>query len=163
MNITIERDGRGYALETHLWVPRPIDHVFEFFANAKNLEELTPPALRFEILTPDPIIMRRGLRLDYRLRLHGIPFFWQSEITVWDPPRRFEDSQRRGPYRWWVHEHSFVQDGGGTLMSDRVSYGIPGGLLVHTLFVARDLRNIFHYRAVRFRDLLGLKLEPERQ
>ncbi len=155
MNITIERAGPGYALEMHLRVPVPIDRVFEFFADARNLEKLTPPALRFEVLTPEPILMRQGLLLDYRLRLHGFPFYWQSEITVWDPPRRFEDSQRRGPYRWWVHEHSFVEDNGGTLMSDKVHYGVPGGALVHSLFVARELRNIFGYRAVKFRDLLG--------
>lgn len=156
MSVTIKRAGRGYALETQLRVPRSIDRVFDIFANARNLEELTPPALRFEILTPDPIVMRRGLLLDYRLRLHGFPFHWQSEITVWDPPHRFEDSQRRGPYRWWVHEHSFAEDGDATLMVDRVSYGVPGGRLVHALLVARDLRNIFSYRALRVRDLLGL-------
>ncbi len=156
MSVTIKRAGRGYALETQLRVPRSIDRVFDIFANARNLEELTPPALRFEILTPDPIVMRRGLLLDYRLRLHGFPFYWQSEITVWDPPHRFEDSQRRGPYRWWVHEHSFAEDGDGTLMVDRVSYGVPGGRLIHALFVARDLRNIFRYRALRVHDLLGL-------
>jgi ligand-binding SRPBCC domain-containing protein len=156
MSVTIRRVGRGYVLETSLRVRRPIDEVFEVFADAKNLERLTPPALRFEILTPDPIVMRRGLLLDYRLRLHGVPFRWQSEITVWDPPHRFEDRQRRGPYRWWVHEHSFVEDGDCTLMTDRVSYGVPGGRPIHALFVARDLRNIFHFRAVRFRGLLGL-------
>ena len=163
MSLTIKRDGPEYALEAHLRVPRSIDQVFDVFANAKNLEELTPPALRFEILTPDPIVMQHGLLLDYRLRLHGIPFRWQSEITAWDPPHRFEDSQRRGPYRWWVHEHSFVEDGDWTLMTDRVRYGVPGGRLIHALFVARDLRNIFGYRAVRVCDLLAVsKSEFER-
>ena len=152
----IERHGRGYALETQLRVRRPVDEVFAVFADAKNLEEMTPPALRFEILTPDPIVMRRGLRLDYRLRLHGIPFAWQSEITVWDPPHRFVDTQRKGPYHWWVHEHIFRADGDWTLVTDRVSYGVPGGRLVHGLLVARDLRNIFRYRALRLRDLLGV-------
>ena len=155
MNVAIERAGPGFALETRLRIPLSVDRVFEFFANARNLEELTPPALHFEILTPEPIVMRRGLLLDYRLRLRGFPFYWQTEITVWDPPHRFEDSQRRGPYRWWVHEHSFVEDNGGTLMSDKVHYGVPGGVFVHSLFVAPELRNIFTYRAVRFRDLLG--------
>lgn len=156
MKVTIGKDGWGYALETSLRVDASIDQVFAVFANAKNLEALTPPTLRFEILTPEPIVMRRGLLLDYRLRLHGIPFHWQSEITAWDPPSRFEDSQRKGPYRWWVHEHTFVSDGDGTLMTDRVRYGVPGGWLVHALFVARDLRNIFSYRAVRLGGLLGM-------
>lgn len=156
MDFTIERDGSGYALEMRLRIPASVDRVFDIFANAKNLEALTPPALRFVILTPDPIIMRRGLLLDYRLRLHGIPFHWQSEITAWDPPNRFEDSQRKGPYHWWVHEHRFLPDGEGTLMIDRVRYGVPGGWLVNSLFVASDLRNIFRYRAVRIGDLLTI-------
>lgn len=100
--------------------------------------------------------MRQGLLLDYRLKLHGVPFHWQSEITAWEPPHRFVDSQRRGPFRWWVHEHEFVADGAGTLMADRVHYGVPGGRLIHELFVARDLRNIFRYRAASIADLLGV-------
>lgn len=156
MSVTIRRDGGGYALETHLRVPRPIEEVFEIFAAPENLEQMTPAALRFEILTPRPIAMKPGLLLDYRLRLHGIGFRWQSEITVWEPPHRFEDRQRKGPYRWWVHEHRFVEDGARTVMTDQVKYGVPGGPLVHGLFVARDLRNIFQYRASRFCHLLNV-------
>lgn len=156
MSVTIARADRGNILETCLRIPRSIDHVFAVFADAKNLERLTPPALRFEILTSDPIVMQRGLLLDYRLSLHGIPFHWQSEITAWEPPRRFVDSQRRGPFRWWVHEHEFVEDGADTVMTDRVRYGVPGGRLIHGLFVARNLRSIFHYRAASIADLLGV-------
>lgn len=156
VSVTIARDERGNILETCLRIPRSIDQVFAVFADARNLERLTPPVLRFEVLTADPIVMRRGLLLDYRLRLHGIPFRWQSEITAWEPPHRFVDSQRRGPFRWWIHEHVFLEDGADTLMSDRVRYGVPGGRLVHALLVARDLRMIFRYRAAAFGDLVGV-------
>jgi ligand-binding SRPBCC domain-containing protein len=156
VNVKISPEDSGYLLETTLRVPRPLEEVFGVFSDAKNLEQLTPHALRFEILTPDPIVMKPGSLLDYRLRLHGIPIRWQSEISVWEPPRRFEDRQRKGPYRWWIHEHSFVGDDDHTVMTDRVKYGVPGGALVHGLFVARDLRKIFQYRANQFCHMLGV-------
>lgn len=156
MSVTISREGRGYLLATRQHVPRPLQEVFDVFANAHNLEEMTPPALRFEILTPDPIVMGAGLLIDYRLRLHGVPFRWQSEITAWDPPFFFEDQQRKGPYRWWIHAHRFVADSDGTLVTDQVRYGVPGGAVVNELLVAPDLRKIFEFRAEQLRRLLGL-------
>ncbi|KPK57158.1 MAG: hypothetical protein AMS21_11825 [Gemmatimonas sp. SG8_38_2] len=158
MSTKITSQDRGFLLESRVTVSRKREDVFDIFANAYNLEDMTPPALRFEILTPDPIIMRAGLILDYRLRLRGIPFRWQSEITVWEPPHRFVDEQRRGPFLWWIHEHSFADadEGGRTRVTDRVSYSVPGGAIVHTLFVARELRAIFNYRAKRLEALLRL-------
>lgn len=149
MSVRISRQGRGYVLEASTRVPCPRDEVFAFFADATNLDYLTPPRLRFEVLTPRPIAMHSGTRIDYRLRLHGVPMRWQSEITVWEPPERFVDEQTRGPYRRWVHEHRFRETEGETEVSDRVEYACPGGPLVHWLFVARDLRRIFAYRASR--------------
>jgi ligand-binding SRPBCC domain-containing protein len=124
----------------------PPDAVFPFFADARNLEALTPPWLRFEVLTPSPIEMRAGALIDYRLRIHGLPLRWRSEITTWAPPRLFVDEQRRGPYRAWRHEHRFTPDGGGTLVEDDVTYAVLGGALVDALFVRRDLDRIFRFR-----------------
>lgn len=135
-----------YTLTSELWLPKPVEEVFPFFADARNLERITPPWLHFEILTPDPIEMRPGTIIDYRLRLRGIPLRWRSEITVWEPPHRFVDEQRRGPYRLWVHEHLFSRHNGGTLARDVVRYSVPGGDVVHRLFVAPDLNRIFEYR-----------------
>ncbi|UCF19022.1 MAG: SRPBCC family protein [Gemmatimonadota bacterium] len=146
MALSIEKAERGYLLEARIWLPRPVEEVFEFFCDAGNLETITPPFLRFEILTPLPLTMRAGTLIDYRLRLRGIPVRWRTEITAWEPPTRFVDEQRRGPYRWWIHEHRFGERAGGTEMVDRVRYGVPGGPLVNGLFVARDLRRIFEYR-----------------
>ncbi|MGD2154896.1 MAG: SRPBCC family protein [Gemmatimonadales bacterium] len=154
MDLRISRIERGYLLEARTELARPLDEVFDFFANAHNLEALTPAFLRFEILTPDPIILRKGTIIDYRLRLRGIPVRWRSEISVWEPPHRFVDTQLRGPYRWWIHEHRFEPAGRGTLMTDRVEYGVLGGDIVHGLFVAPDLRRIFAYRAERVADLV---------
>ncbi len=146
MTINIERDGRGYVLTARVEVDRPLVDVFPFFADATNLNQLMPARLHFEVLTPSPIVMAEGFRIDYRVRPRGIPIRWQSEITVWDPPNRFVDEQRRGPYRWWKHEHTFKETDGRTTVADRVEYGVLGGALVNRWFVEPDLRAIFAYR-----------------
>ncbi len=128
------------------WLPRPMDEVFPFFGDAGNLQQLTPSWLRFKILTPRPIEMRPGALIDYRLRVHGFPLRWQSEITAWEPPFRFVDEQRRGPYRLWVHEHSFQSIGGGSLCRDAESYAVPFDILMHRLFVRPDIERIFAFR-----------------
>lgn len=136
-------------LRSELWLPRPLSEVFPFFADARNLQRITPPWLSFEVLTPAPIEMRPGARIDYRLRVHGVPLRWQSEITVWEPPYRFVDEQRRGPYRLWHHEHTFRENNGGTLCGDIVQYASRGGPLrpmIEALFVRRDVDKIFRYR-----------------
>ncbi len=135
-----------YEFTTSLWVPADIDRVFEFFSQAENLERLTPPFLKFRILTPTPVTMRVGTIIDYRLSLRGVPITWQSEITVWQPPSRFVDEQRRGPYRRWRHTHAFERRDGGTLVTDHVEYATWGGALVNALVVAPDLARIFRFR-----------------
>lgn len=146
MELSFGRSGRGHLLVAKTRISRSVEEVFDFFGNAHNLERLTPPFLRFEILTPDPISMRQGALIDYRLSLRGIPVRWRSEITVWEPNQRFVDTQVRGPYRWWVHEHRFEPADDGTLMTDRVEYAVLGGALVNYLLVEPDLRRIWEYR-----------------
>ena len=137
---------RLHLLEFEQFLPAPLEEVFPFFADARNLETITPPWLKFKVLTPAPIDMRPGARIDYRLRIRGIPIGWQSEITAWDPPHRFVDEQRRGPYRAWIHEHTFAREGAGTRVRDSVQYAAPGGELVRLLFVEPDVRQIFAFR-----------------
>src|SRR5690348_414160 len=119
-----------FVFESELWLPRPRDAVFAFFADADNLETITPPWLRFEILTSKPITMRPGALIDYRLRIHGIPIRWQTEIAEWSPPHRFVDIQLRGPYTLWHHTHTFEEQDGGTLCRDLVRYRPLGGALM---------------------------------
>lgn len=135
-----------HRLQTELWLPQPRERVFRFFGDPKNLERITPPWLRFEILTTPTIQISQGTLLDYRLRLHGIPVRWQSEITVWQPPRRFVDRQIKGPYALWVHEHRFADQNGGTIVGDHVEYAVVGGSLIQKYLVAPDLERIFDYR-----------------
>jgi len=138
-----------YILERTQVIPRPLEAVFPFFADAQNLESITPPWLHFRILTPLPIKMTEGARIEYRIRWRGVPWHWLTEITAWEPPHRFVDEQLRGPYSLWRHEHIFQQVGGETHMTDRVQYALrwgPVGKLAHALVVRRDLESIFDYR-----------------
>jgi ligand-binding SRPBCC domain-containing protein len=144
------------AREQHL--PGAPSDVFELFADALNLEPLTPPWLRFRVLTPAPIRMAAGTLLDYRLRLHGAPVRWRTRIEQWDPPHGFVDVQLRGPYRRWHHTHTFEPHRGGTLMRDVVRYALPLGplgALAHAAFVRRDLERIFDFRHAAVARLLA--------
>ncbi len=146
---------RIHELRCEIWLPRPLDEVFQFFADAGNLEQLTPPLLSFHILTPRPIAMRVGTLIDYRLRVRGIPIRWRSEITEWDPPHRFVDEQRRGPYRLWHHEHTFEEQDGGTMCRDLVRYAVLFDFIVHPLLVRRDVEQIFAFRQDTMRKLFS--------
>jgi ligand-binding SRPBCC domain-containing protein len=152
---------RDHRVETRLWLPRSRDDVFPFFADAYNLEQITPPWLRFSVLTPRPIEMRAGTLIDYRLRLHGVPLRWRTEIAVWEPPVRFVDRQVSGPYETWEHEHRFRDAGGGVVMSDRVDYRIRGGRLADWIgdhaVARRDLRRIFEYRRDALQARFGVR------
>ncbi|MFQ3593236.1 MAG: SRPBCC family protein [Gemmataceae bacterium] len=128
---------RIHTLQTELWMPRPLEEVFAFFSDAANLEELTPPWLNF-------------------------PIRWRTEITVWEPPFRFVDRQIKGPYRQWIHEHTFEAKDGGTLMRDRVDYAVPGWILeplVHAWVVGPDVQRIFAYREQQMRRRFGPPVE----
>ena len=137
------------TLHRRQWVPRPLDDVFAFFARPENLAEITPSWLGFRLLTPGPLVMRRGLEIDYRIRMLGWPIRWRSAITAYDPPHAFCDVQVRGPYRRWEHCHRFHADGRGTLVEDVVRYEPPlgpFGVLLDVAFIRRQLAAIFDYR-----------------
>lgn len=140
--------------------PRPRAEVFRFFEDAFNLNAITPAMLRFRILTARPIEMRAGARIEYALRVRGIPIRWLTRIEVYDEPRRFVDRQQRGPYRLWWHEHEFEEIEGGTRMTDRVRYITPlagrwAGRLLHDHWIRPDLERIFAYRRDTLAAMLG--------
>jgi ligand-binding SRPBCC domain-containing protein len=137
--------------QSELWLPLPPAELFPFFADAANLDALTPPWLHFRIVTPAPIVLREGALIDYRLRVHGLPLRWRTRINVWQPPHRFVDEQIRGPYRQWIHEHTFEACDGGTLARDHVRYAVPLDFLVHRWFVRPDIERIFQFRAEALR------------
>lgn len=151
-----------HTLRRTVTLAAPLERVFPFFADAGNLERITPPELRFRILSPLPIEMREGALIDYRLQLFGLPFRWRTRISRWEPGRGFEDEQLRGPYRLWVHGHRFRAVPGGTEMEDEVRYALPlfplGELALPV--VRRQLARIFDYREQRVCELFGAL--PER-
>jgi ligand-binding SRPBCC domain-containing protein len=143
------RPRRIHRLERSVRIARPIDEVFAFFADASNLEAITPGFLRFRILTPTPVALRAGARIVYALSLFGVPLRWRTNITEWQPGVGFVDEQESGPYAFWRHTHEFEGDGDGTIVRDRVDYALPLGPLgaaANALFVARTLARIFDFR-----------------
>lgn len=149
-----------YRLTCELKVPYRREQVFEFFSDAHELERITPAWLKFQVRTPRPVEMRPGALIDYKLRLHGIPIRWKTEISAWQPPFRFVDRQIKGTYRYWQHEHTFKEIEGGTLVRDRVEYGVPGGRLVHCLLVEKDLIEIFSFRQYAMWDIFEQEKVP---
>jgi ligand-binding SRPBCC domain-containing protein len=139
-----------YQLVREQVIPCSVDEVFQFFADAGNLEMLTPPWLNFEILTPGRIEMHAGTIIQYALKVHHLPVHWTTAISEWNPPHEFVDVQLRGPYILWHHRHKFQCLGNETRMIDEIHYRLPLGCIgraTHWLFVERDLRQIFDYRA----------------
>ncbi len=147
----------SYTIHREQWVPRPLDEVFQFFCDARNLELLTPAWLKFQVVTLPPEIAE-GVHIRYRLIWHGIPLRWTTEITRWNPPHDFEDIQLSGPYELWRHTHRFEERDGGTQMTDHVEYALPLGPLgriAHALQVRRNVEQIFDFRQDRIRQMFG--------
>jgi ligand-binding SRPBCC domain-containing protein len=138
-----------YLLERDQLIPRPLSETFDFFARAENLEKITPPWLNFRICSQLPIEMCVGAKIDYTIRLAGVPLSWQTRITTWAPERCFIDVQEHGPYSLWEHTHFFTPNESSVLMTDRVRYALPLGFLgraVNAVAVRSALAAIFDYR-----------------
>ena len=148
---------KTYLLERKQWISRSLSETFDFFARAENLGRITPPWLHFRIRSQLPIQMRVDARIDYTIRLAGIPLRWRTRIAAWEPERRFVDIQERGPYALWEHTHLFEPRKSGVLMTDRVRYALPLGWLgraTHALAVRAALASIFDYRYQTIRAIL---------
>ena len=156
----------GWRLSAVQSFAAPREEVFHFFADAGNLQAITPPWLHFHIVTPQPISLHTGALLDYRLRLHGVPIRWRTEISVWEPPVRFCDRQLRGPYLQWEHTHTFTEEKGGVVVQDIVDYRLPLGLfgrIAHAAMVKLQLLSIFRFRQREIARLFGVTLEQRQE
>jgi ligand-binding SRPBCC domain-containing protein len=149
-----QRDGT-FRLTIAVLLADTIERVFGFVTDVDNLETVVPPWLGLRLLTPRPIDMGVGTRIDYRLRIHRMPVHWESEVTAWEPPRRFVYEQRRGPFSHWAHEHTIADHGAQTVARDDVHYAVPSGRLAHNLFVRWDLERLFLYRRAQLIRILG--------
>ena len=147
-----------HILTTSLTLDLPHETVFAFFADAGNLERITPKEFNFQIITPQPIDLKQGALIDYKMRMRGIPVNWRTEISVWNPPFEFVDQQLRGPYRQWIHRHTFTElSENQTLIEDEVRYRLPFepfGDIAH-FFGRREIDRIFGYRQKTVADILG--------
>lgn len=155
---TIQRAGPIWRLTMSQWLPKPQGELFEFFGDAYNLEKITPDLLSFKVITPKPIAMHPGTLIDYKLKVRRVPVRWTTKITAWDPPYSFCDTQLKGPYKQWVHTHTFTEENGGTRCDDVVEYAPPGGPLaplINKLAVQDDVIKIFSYRAKVLEELFG--------
>ena len=150
---------RGISeIRVRQWLAKPLSEIFPFFQNEKNLEILTPDFLNFRVVGKSTRELEKGTLIDYKLKLHGLPLHWQSEIISWAPPEHFIDNQISGPYTLWHHTHKFEALAGGTLITDRVQYLVPLGLLGKLSagpFVNKDVNSIFEYRKMKARELFG--------
>ncbi|MGD0674371.1 MAG: SRPBCC family protein [Polyangiaceae bacterium] len=147
-----------HVIEREQFVARPRSEVFAFFADAANLERLTPSSLHFEMKTARPIEMRPGALIDYRISLFGIGLRWRTLIETFEPETRFVDVQLKGPYRRWRHTHEFIDAAGGTIVRDRVEYEVALGLLgelARVVFVERQLGAIFDFRRASIEKIFG--------
>jgi ligand-binding SRPBCC domain-containing protein len=138
-----------YILERTQIIERPREEVFDFFADAGNLERITPPELDFHIISPQPIDIKKGALIDYKLKLRGIPITWKTEITQWNPPCSFVDTALKSPYKQWIHLHTFeTGERGETIMKDIARYRLPFEPLgdIGLFIVKRELNYIFDYR-----------------
>lgn len=141
-----------FIFESKLNINKPINEVFDFFCKAENLQKLTPSNLDFKILTELPVKMQKGTLIDYKIKLYGIPVLWKTEITKWDPPYEFEDTQLKGPYKLWKHRHIFKSVGDNTEMRDVVEYnpkGWPFNSVLNKFFVKKEIEKIFSFREER--------------
>ena len=143
------------------WLPLPIDKVFSFFKEPKNLEQITPAYLNFKVIKQSSKEITEGTKINYRLKLHGIPMWWQSKIVDWEPNQKFSDTQTHGPYNHWYHTHEFEEKEGGTLIRDHVKYklplGIPGDCIAGS-WVQKDLENIFDYRRKKIEEIFKVQV-----
>jgi len=155
--LRFEREGPAYVLVTRQFLPLPQEQVFRFFEDPRNLARITPPWLSFRIKDPEAVEMKLGAQIEYTIRWMGLGMGWTTVISGYRPPTYFEDTQLRGPYAQWVHQHRFREADGGTWVEDRVLYRLPLGPLghlAHRLGVQRQLREIFTYRAEQIAVLL---------
>lgn len=148
----------AHEVECEQWLPRSPEEVFPFFSEPFNLERITPDFLGFQVVGISTDKLQEGTRIEYKLRIRGIPVRWQSAIERWSPNRCFVDRQIKGPYKSWHHTHEFEAHAGGTVVRDRIRYEVPlgaVGALMGDRWVARDVARIFEYRRERLRAIFG--------
>jgi len=149
-----------YNINREQIVDANLEEVFGFFEKPENLQIITPDWMKFDIITPHPLEMKEHAEFDYKISLMFIPLKWKTEITNYDPPYKFVDEQKKGPYKLWIHTHTFEAVGNKTKITDNVDYDLFGGpfkILVHSLYIRKNLESIFNYRSRKINQLFNKK------
>ncbi|MFC2115575.1 hypothetical protein ACFLTU_03830 [Bacteroidota bacterium] len=138
-----------------------LDEVWDFISSPKNLKEITPDHMGFEILSKHiPEKIYNGMIIVYKVRLLlGIRNSWVTEITQLRDKEYFVDEQRIGPYSLWHHQHFVVPIEKGVLMKDIITYKPPLGFfgaIANGLFIEKELNRIFDYRKVAIEKRFGV-------
>ena len=152
------KNDRLRTLTSEISVAAGINEVFTFFSKAENLDLITPPELKFKILTPLPVEITDGTLIDYSISLSGIPFKWKTKISRWEPPDYFIDVQLKGPYKIWIHEHIFRSQGTGTVVKDVINYLPPGSIaepVINRLFVKKKLERVLEFRKFKINEIFN--------
>lgn len=142
-------------------IDKPIKEVFSFFENPENLEKITPTNIGFKIKTPKPLVMKEGAIFEYTIRLGIIRFPWKTLITIYDPPFKFQDVQKFGPYKKWEHTHEFIDLGNKTKVIDIVEYDLHFiflKLLINKFYVRKNIENIFRFRTTKLTNIFSNKV-----
>ena len=141
---------KKHTIRFEQFIDLPVEDVFNFFSKPENLSLITPPRLRFKILTPTPVPMKKGQSIDYILTImYLFKIRWTSLIQEYNRPYSFVDTQITGPYSYWHHTHSFISHKNGTIIKDCVVYSIPFGIVgtfLNAIYIKYDLNSIFKYR-----------------
>jgi ligand-binding SRPBCC domain-containing protein len=157
MHLTeVEKSMSKFSLERQTTIPENLASVFKFFEDPRNLKEITPPWLSFQVVSASDEVMRQGTKIRYKIRWLGLSMRWESLIAEYERDVRFADEMLRGPYKSWYHVHEFKTVANGVEMFDRLEYALPFGplgRLAHWLVVRRQLRAIFDYREKRIRQI----------
>tara|TARA_B100000700_G_scaffold67699_1_gene74883 strand:+ start:1348 stop:1857 length:510 start_codon:yes stop_codon:yes gene_type:complete len=151
---------RNYSLKTSQSFELDQNEVFDFFSKPENLERITPPNLKFKIITQSPIKMGKGQLIDYKIKISYIPMKWRTLISDYNPPHSFIDSQVKGPYSTWIHSHDFRYEDGTTIVTDTVVYRPPFyfiGDIANKIYIRTMLNKIFNYRFNKIAEIFQKK------
>ncbi|MHA7944046.1 SRPBCC family protein [Formosa sp. 3Alg 14/1] len=149
-----------YQFQREQFFNQPVDVLWEFISNPKNLKTITPDYMGFDITTKNlPDAMYEGMIINYKVSpVLGIKTTWVTEITHVKHKQYFVDEQRVGPYKLWHHQHFLEETAGGTLMIDIVTYQPPFGFLgtiANSIMIKSKLEEIFKYRNTVLDELFG--------
>lgn len=138
-----------FHFERKIIINRELKELFSFFENPRNLAKITPPTLGFVITTKGEIVMKKGTKIEYTIKVFGIRLKWVTLITDYNPPQSFQDTQLKGPYKKWEHTHLFKEIDGKVEMTDKLEYDLYGGILkypLNSIVISKKVKEIFDYR-----------------